>query len=489
MPEPASTICELFEWRAAEAPSRHWLWFESDSWTFADANAAIDRIAVGLAERGVTPGDRVAFLTGNQPETIFGWFAANRLGAIFAPWNPQLKAPELERLAELTTPRLLVVSDEHRELGRATRVTMSTPDELSRGGSGSTRADVAPDDIAVLIATSGTTGKSKAVAQTHRTFALTAEAFPHWLGLGAEDRLMTSLPLFHINAQAYSVLASLAAGAGLCLLPKFSASRFFGDAKRFGATEVNAVGAMVRILAQREPSSAERDHSLKLCYTALALPEAEHRALEERFGFSMSVGYGLSESTFGTIWPRDEAPRYGAMGKLRQHPRLGVVNRARVVKDDGSEARDDEPGELLLENPCIMRGYWNAPDETRDALHDGWLHTGDLVRRDSDGWFTFLSRKKDVIRRRGENVAAAEIENVLCLYPAVAEAAAVARPSPLGEDDIVAFVAPREGQHIDVEGLLAFCREHLADFKVPSKIEVRDRLPRTPTERIAKHLL
>jgi crotonobetaine/carnitine-CoA ligase len=484
-----STIIELFEWRAAAAPPRHWLWFESDTWSFADATSEIDRIAVGLAERGVVAGDRVAFLTGNHPQTIFGWFAANRLGAIFAPWNPQLKTPEIRAQAELVTPRLVVFSEPHRELANGAGVAPVTADELSRAGTGSPRASVDADDVAVLIATSGTTGRSKAVAQTHRTFALTAESFPSWLGLSEADRLMTSLPLFHINAQAYSVLASLACGAGLALLPKFSASRFFTEAKRFGATEVNAVGALVRILAQREPTFAERDHSLRLCYTALALPEAEHRELEERFGFRMSVGYGLSECTFGTIWPRDEAPRYGAMGKLRQHPRLGVMSHAQVLRDNGSLADADEPGELLLKNPCIMRGYWNAPEETAEVLRDGWLRTGDLVRRDADGWYTFVSRKKDVLRRRGENVAAAEIENVLCRHPSVAEAAAVARPSSLGEDEIVAFVAPRAGQQIDVAALLDFASEQLADFKVPSEIFVRDRLPRTATERIAKHLL
>jgi carnitine-CoA ligase len=484
-----STIVELFEWRAAEAPSRHWLWFESDTWSFADATDAIDRLAVGLVERGVVAGDRVAFLAGNHPDTIFGWLATNRLGAIFAPWNPQLKAPELQAQAELVEPRVLVCAAEYRELAASAALASVTADELGKSGTGSPRANVTSNDVAVLIATSGTTGRSKAVAQTHRAFAFTAEAFPSWLGLTEDDRLMACLPLFHINAQAYSVLASLAAGAGLALVPKFSASRFFTDAKRLGATEVNAVGAMVRILARREPSPAERDHSLRLCYTALALPEAEHRALEERFGLSMSVGYGLSECTFGTIWPRDEAPRYGAMGKLRQHPRLGVVNHARVVRDDGTDSAPGEPGELLLENPCIMHGYWNAPEETAEVLRDGWLRTGDLVRRDADGWYTFISRKKDVIRRRGENVAAAEVENVLCQHPSVAEAAAVARPSPLGEDEIVAYVAPREGETIDVSALLDFARKRLADFKVPTDILVRDRLPRTATERIAKHLL
>lgn len=177
------------------------------------------------------------------------------------------------------------------------------------------------------------------------------------------------------------------------------------------------------------------------------------------------------------------------MGVLRQHPRLGECNRARVVRDDGSEAAPGETGELWLQNPATMSGYWNDEATTALALEGGWLHTGDLVKRDADSFFTFVSRKKDVIRRRGENVAASEIEGVLMDHPAVREAAAVGVPSELGEEDIVAYVAAAEGQAIDVEALRAWAVERLADFKVPSRIEVRDALPRTATARIAKHLL
>jgi len=265
------------------------------------------------------------------------------------------------------------------------------------------------------------------------------------------------------------------------------ASRFWEDARRFGATQFNAVGAMVRILA-KTPPRGDRDHHVRSVYTALALPEAEHRAFEERFGVRMVVGYGMSETTFGTIWPRGEA-RYGTMGKLRQHPRLGAINRARVVREDGSDCADGEPGELWLSSPAVMKEYFRSPSETAAALGDGWLRTGDVVRRDADGWFTFVARKKEMLRRRGENVAAAEIENALCAHPSVLEAAAIGAPSELGEDDIVAYVSPRAGATIDVDALRAFVRERLADFKVPSVIHVRDALPHTPTARIAKHLL
>jgi crotonobetaine/carnitine-CoA ligase len=490
------TIPDLLDWRAARTPDRSWLFFEGDSWTLADVASQVESFAVGLAERGVVRGDRVALLLGNRPETLFAWFGANRLGAIAAPLNHALKAPEVAALLRLTRPRVLVV-DEHRGLADAAclavdpaaRPALVGVGALLASGHGAPSVEVAPDDVAVLIATSGTTGSPKAVMQTHRTFTLTAEAFPAWLGLTGDDRLLAALPLFHINAQAYSTMGALGAGGGLALLGKFSASRFWEDARRLGATQVNLVGAMVHILLAGPVRASDREHALRIAYAALALPGAQHRAFEERFGLAMTVGYGMSETTFGTVWPRDLAPRYGTMGRLRQHPRLGEINRARVVRDDGTDAPDGEAGELWLANPATMHGYWDDPEQTAAALAGGWLHTGDVVRRDGDGFFTFVSRKKEMIRRRGENVAAAEIENVLLAHPAVGEAAVIGVPSKLGEDDIVAYVAPRAGTAIDVEALRAWAGERLADFKVPSEIHVRGALPRTATERVAKHLL
>jgi crotonobetaine/carnitine-CoA ligase len=493
------TIPALLEWRASQAGGAPWLFFpvaQGESWTLADVLGEVDRAAVGLAERGVGRGDRVAILLGNRPQTLFAWFAANRLGAIAAPLNPALKRPELAGLLRLMRPRVLVV-DEHRALAEGAAGGLDAPDAprlaapeaLRASGAGAPRADVQPDDVAVLLATSGTTGAPKAVMQTHRTYTLTAEAFPWWLGLTDADRLLCVLPLFHVNAQAYSVMGALGAGASLALLPRFSASRFWEEARDAGATQVNAVGAMVHILLKAEPRAADRSHALRCCYTALALPAERHRAFEERFGLTMTVGYGLSETTFGTVWPRDRAPRYGTMGRLRQHPRLGEVNRARVVRDDGSDAPDGEAGELWLRNPATMRGYWDDAVQTAAALDGGWLHTGDLVIRDGDGTYTFVARKKEVLRRRGENVAAAEIEVVLLAYGGVREAAAIGVPSDLGEDEIVAYVSPDPGVALDPAALRAWAAERLADFKVPSRIVVREALPHTATERIAKHLL
>src|SRR5579883_1359292 len=298
------TIPDLLRRRAADAASGPWLFFGADSWTLADVVGQADRFAVGLADRGVGRQDRVALLLGNTPETLFAWFGANLLGAIAAPVHAASKPPEIAALLRLTTPRVVVVADEHRPAAQAAldglepgaRPELAAPRDLATAGGGAPRVDVRPDDIAVLLATSGTTGAPKAVAQTHRTYALTAEAFPWWLGLGASDRLLTALPLSHVNAQAYSTMGALGAGAGLALLPRFSASGFFDEARRLGATQFNAVGAMIHILLKGEPRPADRAHSVRLAYTALALPQAQHRAFEDRFGLAMTVGYGLSES-------------------------------------------------------------------------------------------------------------------------------------------------------------------------------------------------
>ncbi len=501
----AETIPELLRARAARDSrdgSRVWLRFEGASYSVGDVLRESERYATGLAERGVAHGDRVAILVGNTPEHLFAWFGANLLGAIAFPIHIASKAAEIAGHLRHTTPRVIVAADDLRQLaldavaaiaapstGARAAPRVVSPAELAAASGDPPAVVVRPDDVAVLLGTSGTTGAPKAVMQTHRAYTMTAEAFPAWLGLDASDRMLAMLPLSHINAQAYSTMGSLGAGAELLLLRKFSASRFLDDARRLRATQFNAVGAIIHILAKTERRPDDRDTELRIAYAALALPEAQHRAFEERFGLSMRVGYGLSETTFGTIWPTDRAPRYGTMGTLRQHPRLGAISEARVVADDGSDVADGAVGELFLRSPATTRGYWNDPAQTEAALAGGWFHTGDLVRRDADGFFTFVARKKEVLRRRGENVAAAEIENALLAHPLVREAAAIGVPSDLGEDDIVAFVALEPGASVDGEALRAFVRERLADFKVPSRIELRDALPKTATERIAKHLL
>jgi carnitine-CoA ligase len=316
---------------------------------------------------------------------------------------------------------------------------------------------------------------------------MAGEGFPFWLRLDHSDRLMTTLPLFHINAPAYSTLGSVAARASLVLLPGFSASGFLDSARSFGATEFNSIGAMLEILMRQPRRDDDADNPLRRCYTGPTPERDRQLEIEERFGMEVVCGYGLSESPYALMWRRGERP-YGTLGSVRQHPELGNVNEGRVVDGD-QVVEPGEVGELELRNPAVMHGYFEMPDETAAVLHDGWLRTGDLVRDNGDETYTFVGRVKEVIRRRGENLSPAEVEAALERHPTVAEAAVIAVPSELSEDDVKAFVLAAPGATIDLVDVRNFAAGHLAAFKVPRYLEVVDELPHGPTGRLTKHEL
>jgi carnitine-CoA ligase len=402
----------------------------------------------------------------NDPRYVFLWLATAYIGAIYAGVDPRQTDAELRGLVGQVEPRLVVTDETLDEL-------FEEPGELDGPG------PAEHDDPAVLIPTSGTTGRSKLVTQTQRAYAMAGEGFPWWLGLTEEDRLMTSLPLFHVNAPAYSVLGSVAARASLVLLPRFSASGFIDSARRYGATEFNAIGAMLEILMRQPERPDDADNPLRLAYAGPTPPEARHLEFERRFGLTLTSGYAMSETPYGTVWAHGTRP-YGTLGSPRQHPALGRVNEARLSSD----------GELELRNPAVMKGYWRMPEETAQVLGaDGWLKTGDLVTENPDGTYTLVGRRKEVIRRRGENVAPAEIEEALVSHPDVVEVAVVGVPSELSEEDIKAFVVLRDGATPDFDELRDWASRRLTPFKVPSQYEALAELPHTPTGRVAKHRL
>ena len=360
-------------------------------------------------------------------------------------------------------------------------------DPLAASPADAPRPAIDPRDPVVLIPTSGTTGRSKLVTQTHQGYTLAGEGFPAWVGLTPEDRLITALPIFHINAPAYSLLGSMAIGASVVLLERFSPSGFLDAARHHGATEFNMIGAMLEMLMRQPERDDDADNPLRVCYTGPTPPRERQLEIEQRFGIEVVCGYGLSESTYGTFWPRGQRP-FETLGTARQHPTLGHINDARVMAD-GGEVPFGEIGELELRNPAIMLGYYGMPEETAEVLVDGWLRTGDLVRRNDDETFTFVSRKKEVIRRRGENLAPSEVEEALVQHPDVLEAAVIAVPADLGEDEVKAFVIIKPDSELDLDALRAALGSRLSRFKLPRFIEVVDELPHTPTGRVAKHRL
>jgi crotonobetaine/carnitine-CoA ligase len=487
----SGTIPDLVAAAADEAPDRTWLVADGIELTYAQARGRIEGVAARLAERGIGRGALVLATARNAVEYLLAWLGAMEVGAIYVAVDPRASDAELDGLVRQIDPVLIVSDGDLGErLGSRGRAVVDVDELCAEGAPADAghRCGPRPEDPAVLIPTSGTTGRSKLVTQTHRAYVMAAEGFPWWLELGPDDRLMTSLPLFHINAPAYSVLGSAAARAGLVLLPRFSASTFLDSARRFGATEFNAIGAMLEILMRQPERPDDTDTPLRRCYTGPAPPRERHLEIERRFGLRIVCGYALSESPYGMVWARGTRP-FGTLGSPRQHPTLGVVNEARVMRD-GRRVPDGDVGELELRNPAVMTGYWGMPAETREVLRDdGWLRTGDLVTAGADGTYTFVGRQKEIIRRRGENVAPAEIEEALESHPAVVEAAVVGVPSALSEEEIKAFVVLADDTPVELAEVRERAAQRLTRFKLPRYVEAVAALPHTPTGRIAKHEL
>jgi carnitine-CoA ligase len=499
------TIPRLLLAAAERDPDGTWLRSDDGQLTFAGAAAAVAGTAQALADAGVRRGDLVVLTAATTPPYLLCWLALTAMGAVAVAVNPRGTTAELAGLIHQVQPAAIVTDPAAagvvagaagREPVRTLETAQLVPPDWADGaamralgGHLTFPSAPAPDDVAVLIPTSGTTGRSKLVMQTHRAYAMAGEGFPFWMELTSADRLMTTLPLFHVNAPAYSVMGSLACGAGLILVDRFSASGFLDAARRHGATEFNAIGAMLEILMRQPERPDDADTPLRLCYTGPAPERDRQLEIEARFGLRIVVGYAMSESPYGLIWPRGTRP-YGTLGAVRQHPDLGTVNEARVVSEDGRELGAGESGELQLRNPVVMRGYLGMPEETAEVLlPDGWLRTGDLVTVNDDGTYTFVSRVKEVIRRRGENLSPLEVEEVLESHPAVQECAVVGVPSELSEEEVKAFLVAADGVRLDFAGLHAYAAERLAPFKVPRYWQQLGSLPRTPTARIAKHRL
>jgi carnitine-CoA ligase len=497
------TIPQVLTDAARRDPDGIWIRTDEGTMTFGAAAAQVAATAAALHDAGVRRSDHVLVTARTTAPYLLCWLALAWSGAVTVSANPRSAPAELAGLAHQTAPRAIITDAGLMPLAADAGITGLPPlgvldaEELTKGWDSLTAPAAGPpplppvshDDVAVLIPTSGTTGRSKLVMQTHRAYAMAGEGFPYWMELTAADRLMTSLPLFHINAPAYSVMGSLACGAGLILLPRFSASTFLDSARRHGATEFNAIGAMLEILMRQEPRSGDADTPLRLCYTGPAPARERQEEMEQRFGLRIVVGYAMSESPYGLIWPHGTRP-YGTLGTPRQHPVFGVVNEAKVIGEEGEVLPAGETGELMLRNPVITPGYWGMPAETAEAITaDGWLHTGDLVTLGDDGTYTFVARKKEVLRRRGENLSPAEVEEALMSHPSVQEAAVVGVPSELSEEEVKAFLVAAPGADLDFPALRAHAATLLASYKVPRYWQAVEDLPRTPTSRVAKHQL
>ena len=498
---------QLLEQRASAAPGKHFLISEADGrrFTFAELDAAVTRTARLLESQGIGKGDVVSLLMPNGAEYVIGYFACWKLGAIAGPVNSLLKAHEIEFvIADSEAKALLIHSDFlpiiesiRKELPTLQAViqfddeavaTREVDTEWSNPGTAnSSLSDINSDSEAIIIYTSGTTGKPKGCLLTHGNLIANARQISEWLGFTKDDRLLSVMPLFHMNAVSVTTMSALYAGGSSVVSPKFSASRFWHIVSDFQITSFGSVATMLSMLLSTYPEGVPKGLKtdqlrFAMCGSA-PVPAEVLKRFEETFNCLVIEGYGLSESTCrSTFNPPDERRRAGSCG-------LAIGKEMKVVDEEDGEVANGELGEIVLRGENILKGYYKNDEATAAAFRGGWFHTGDIGYRDADGFFYIVDRKSDMIIRGGENIYPREIDEVLYQHPAVAAAATIGVPDALYGEEVAAFIVLKDGKALTEEQLISFCREQLADYKCPKTVRfVRD-IPKGPTGKLLKREL
>ena len=491
--------------RMAEAyGDRPLLAFGSVRQSYAEFNEATNRMASFLSRLGVGRGDRIALFLPNCTEFLWSWFAAAKLGAVYVPINTEYRGDILRyqlgraEVSHLITdaewlPRLEVLGT---EVPRLRHVVVRGPAE-ARTGEPWTRHDIRgaeacpADEPNVLVRytdphaisfTSGTTGPSKGVLATNchvTTFAL------DWIkavGFTPQDRLYTCLPQFHAIATWLGFLPTVLSGGHATVSERFSASRFWDEVRDANATVVHGIFSMVPILLKQPPREDDAAQPASRFYIG-----QQNDEFERRFSCRVIEVFGSTETGIVTYTPLDVDRRRGSCGRVNSET-FDVM----LVDDDDNEVGVGEVGEIVVRprRPfSMLREYYKMPTESLEAFRNQWFHTGDSARRDADGFLYFVDRKKDAIRRRGENISSFELESVVNRMPGVLESAAVAVPSSLGEDEVKLCIVRQSGAELDAVAVWAFCDEHMPRFWSPRFIEFHDSLPKTPNQKVRKFVL
>lgn len=491
------TIGRMLAAKAATVGDRPFLRFDGRCWSYADAHALTNSYAEGFRRAGVGRGEHVALMLGNRPELLWAIWGLGKLGAVAVPVNTAAKGDLLRYLLDQSDSVLVCTEEAYRpRVAAAIEDVPAVRDVLGAdvlaGFADLPAAEppemhqVAHTDPHLIMYTSGTTGPSKGVVSPHSQGHAVGRQLATLSGYGPDDVLYTCLPLFHANALWYTVYAALWADASVALSPGFSARRFWDEVRDCGATVFNALGAMANIIWQLPESPHDREHRV---HTAMVVPHSTDlaRGFRERYGITTTSVFAMTENCAVTVFtPTDPPEKAGSTGRVRADVEVEILG------DDRQPLPVGEVGEICIrpgERGAIMLGYYDMPAATVAATTDLWFHTGDRGRLDAEGFLWFADRKKEAIRRRGENISAYEVENVVCRHPAVVEAAAVPVPSELGEDDVMVYVVPAAGAEVDPADLVRFCAEHMAYYMVPRYVDVLAELPKTPSEKIEKYKL
>lgn len=499
-------IVRMIRRKAAKNDTRVALRFPSGDLSYADIDRESDRVAAGLQANGIERGDRVACLIGNSPEFPILWFGVAKSRAVFVPLNTALHGEVLRYELTDSNPKAVVVD---RALypayagvadwggtpsiwiadqgGSNSEIPIGLPRFADLNASGDRPPMEAPDpwEPASILYTSGTTGRPKGVVLPHRRLVNTPRELGVRENLTSDSILFTALPLYHCNAQEKTTLVALLNDLTAVFEDRFHASTFWEMASRAGATHVSLLTTMITTLYKQPAKSSDTSPLVRVA-TASGTPASIWKEFEARFGLQIIESYGMTECGCTTLMNPPHAVRVGSVGLP-----LGFVE-AQLVDPNDHPVPIGTQGELVVrprEPFSMFLGYLGKPEKTVESWRNLWFHTGDLLRQDADGYFYFVDRKGDVIRRRGENVAPYDVETILNQHPSVLECLVVGVPSELGEEDVKAFVQVREGSATNAADLFRYAAERLPFFMVPRYVEFVPEIPKTANQKAQRYRL
>ncbi|MCX7619989.1 MAG: AMP-binding protein [Acidimicrobiales bacterium] len=503
------TLNDVLTRRLESDPDGPFLDLAGQTFSAAELHTAAARLAAALTEVGVGRGDRVASLVENGPAAVVTVFASTMLGAISVPINTAYKGDFLAHQLRDSGSSVLVAQGDlaHRAAevvpdlsDLATVVVEGEPDaeisgatvldwdEIQKGTGGAPMVSVAPWELATFIYTAGTTGPSKGCMLSHNYVVNLAQQIIRAWRRRPDDVVWTPLPMFHLNALATAVVGTLLLGGCSAIARKFSVSGFWGEIERTQATIASLLGTLAVLIANDvDRPEAKANSSLRLV-AAAPMPVEIAKRFAERWGVeTFSAGYGVTEASLLSTLPPGEVNPPNAAGKPND-----VEFDVRIFDDHDNEVPVGEVGEIVCrpKRPHVMfEGYWGRPEATMAVSRNWWFHTGDFGRIDADGFLYFVDRKKDYLRRRGENISSFEMEKIFLGHDAIADVAVHSVPSPLGEDDVKVTAVLKEGATLTEEELCRWAIERVPYFAVPRYIEFRASLPRNPVGRVLKYRL
>jgi crotonobetaine/carnitine-CoA ligase len=501
-------IGELIDDRARRNGDKIFLRFKDQKFTYDEIRRYSNRCANAFKNLGIAKGDKVSIMLPNCPEYLYLWFGLAKIGAVEVPVNTSYKGEFLRHIVDQSDSRIFVIAHEfldrlkliedalkkvervvvlggiQKQEAAKFKIPMMSFEELFDDSENPVDVKVLPSDALSIIYTSGTTGLSKGALGPHNFWIVCAAKMLEYRDGRRDDIFYTFMPLYHFNAQCLTTVTTLVAEAQMVLAERFSASRFWDEVRHYGATQFNYLGGVIPILAKQPPKPNDLDNPIRIALGA-GCPQAVMEEVEKRFGMKCLEGFGMTEIGI-PIHVRVNDRRPGSCGKPMD------IYEIKLFDDQDNEVPAEEVGEIVFRprDPFVMMlEYYNMPEKTLETFRNLWFHTGDLAKQDEDGYFYFVDRKKDALRRRGENISSFEVERAVNSHPSVLESAAVAVPSEVGEDEVKICVVLKLGATLTPEELIRYCNDRMPYFAVPRFVEFMESLPKTPTERVEKYKL